>query len=294
MSALRDCLKALDQNSMELLPDLIDFTNIGVGHFSPGSPPSPTNNPQVVSYTDYDSGVECVPSETGGVLNVVNINKQRTLEFGRTNELQAVAPSSAVAPSLAVAEFEKRKSCSFHGTSSVDQERRQLGGSGAQQLLQRLQHGERRSRSLNASPELQKHTLSCGSDTAVETRGLPRGEDETRVQSRGSDISVLSEDSFVLIAPQHADTNIRRANSTECTDDETDRMSANEREKEDVKVIVRRSTQEDEKERPTPPTTNRVSLLETMGSPRLFAADNLEKVGMNVKDSLLVVTVCGL
>ena len=270
MSALRDCLKALDQKNMDLLPDLVDFTSIG--EFSP----SPKDDPPVSFYNGYDSGVECAAVES---MNVA-MKQQRTLEFGRIREVSAVAPSSAVA------NFERTKSCSFHSLSNLD------GGghhrmSGAQGLLQKLQQDERKARSLTTTPELQARVLSQGDDSDAETQTLPDG--YTRAHSPESNISIHSEDSFVVIASNHAATHPLVQVKEEIVDQSNNEMSLPERvsdkkgrrkstiSQENTRVMNRRQ-QEDYKKPRAQSAVSRVSLLETMGSPRLFASDSLEKV----------------
>ena len=292
MSALRDCLKSLDQKSIDLLPDLVDFTNIGMSQFSPGSLPSPTDHPVIGSYNDYDSGVECIPSETGDLSKVVHVSNTnpRTLEFGRMHEPLAVVPTTAVAS------FRRIKGGSFNGLSTKDRDtQRHRGLSGAQQLLQKLQHEERKSRSLTSTPELP-------TDVFLRVKDQTGIEDETRdLSSHGegrnspcSDISAHSEEDFVLIAAPFADTNrmVENNEEIECVDETENGILLIDQEiingdivvdlatsQEDMGVVTSTGKPEKKRRLKSPlANENHVSLLETMGSPRLFAADNLEKV----------------
>ncbi|XP_065840480.1 run domain Beclin-1-interacting and cysteine-rich domain-containing protein-like [Oscarella lobularis] len=176
-AAMRDCLRALEQEDMNRLPDLSEFTNIGMSGPLDLSPPDVVVRPHCGSIpSGYDSGVEF--AENRKMMNA--------------SSFVPVNPVSSVGLSQAVGSLKTTRSVAM---ALEHHEGRDKSPSNAVMLLEKLKDGKARSYSLRKDEEEEEDP---GEFDGEESNSEEEDDNDDEVDG-GSDAEKSLDPSFVRL-----------------------------------------------------------------------------------------------
>ena len=174
---MRDCLRALEQEDMNRLPDLSEFTNIGMSGPLDLSPPDVVVRPHCGSIpSGYDSGVEF--AENRKMMNA--------------SSFVPVNPVSSVGLSQAVGSLKTTRSVAM---ALEHHEGRDKSPSNAVMLLEKLKDGKARSYSLRKDEEEEEDP---GEFDGEESNSEEEDDNDDEVDG-GSDAEKSLDPSFVRL-----------------------------------------------------------------------------------------------